>query len=105
MDHAFLFQVLYSGDQVNSHSDKGVQIKNNPVTFEILLQSRVCRKVVTQQTMNWRNRGEKKKKKKNGVLKTFWLTHIFLEAGYFRRHTQQTVISLRLLVSSYVNEP
>ena len=52
MDHAFLFQVLYSGDQVNSHSDKGAQIKNNPVTFEILLQSRVCRKVVTQQTMN-----------------------------------------------------
>ena len=48
MDHAFLFQVLYSGDQVNSHSDKRVQIKNNPVTFEILLQSRVCRKVVTQ---------------------------------------------------------
>ena len=48
MDHAFLFQVLYTGDQVNSHSDKGVQIENNPVTFEILLQSRVCRKVVTQ---------------------------------------------------------
>ena len=48
MDDAFLFQVLYGGDQVHSHSDKRVQIKDNPVTYQILLQSCVCRKVETQ---------------------------------------------------------
>ena len=88
MDHAFLFQVLYSGDQVNSHSDKGVQIKNNPVTFEILLQSRVCRKVVTQQTMNWRNRvGKEEKKEEWGTKNVLVDSYIFGSWVFQKTHT------------------
>ena len=66
MDDAFLFQVSYGGDQVHSHSDKRVQIENNPVTYQIVLQSCVCRKVETQQTIN----GKKDERKEQWGIKT-----------------------------------